>query len=98
VLACVCHPGCTAARCGPGPGLPGPARIAAWYGAARAGLRPRPEPHMACNPRMGNPEVAKRLVLGEHTACEVGTVAITEGDRAPGAAAPSFRADRLIHG
>jgi hypothetical protein len=37
VLACVCHPGCTSARCGSGSGLPGPARLAAWCGAARAG-------------------------------------------------------------
>jgi hypothetical protein len=41
---------------------------------------------MACNPRMGNPEVAERLVLGEHRVCEIGAVAITEGDRTSGAA------------
>jgi len=47
---------------------------------------------------MGNPAAAERLVLGERTVCEVGAVAITEGDRTSGAAPPSFRADRLIHG
>jgi len=40
--------------------------------------------------------VAERLVLGERTVCEVGAVAITEGDRTSGAAAPSFRADRRL--
>jgi hypothetical protein len=51
---------------------------------------------MACDPRMGNPEVAERLVPGERTVCEVGAVAITEGDRTSGAAPPSFRADRRL--
>jgi len=100
VLACVCHPGCTPARCGPGPGLPGPARIAAWCGAARAGCvrAPGPLAYTSCNSRMGNPNVAERLVLGERTVCEVGAVAITEGDRTSGAAALSFRADRIWRG
>ena len=48
------------------------------------------------NPGIGNPKVAERLVLGEHMVCEVGAVAITEGDRTSEAAAPSFRADRRI--
>jgi len=43
---------------------------------------------------MGNPVVGERPVLGERTVCEVGAVAITEGDRTSGAAAPPFRADR----
>src|SRR5215472_4196519 len=46
---------------------------------------------------MGNPNVAERLVLGEHTVCEVGAVAITDGDRTSWAAPPSFRADRCSY-
>jgi len=34
---------------------------------------------------MGNPNVAERLVLGERTVCDVGVVAVTEGDRTSGA-------------
>src|SRR5215472_17910682 len=43
-------------------------------------LRPGPLAYTSCNSRMGNPEVAERLVLGERTVCEGGAVAITEGD------------------
>src|SRR5215469_14707722 len=35
-------------------------------------------------PGVGNPNVAERLVLSERTVCEVGAVAITEGDRTSG--------------
>ena len=49
--------------------------------------------HNSC---ISNPDVAERLVLGERTVCEVGAVAITDGDRTSGAAAPSFRADRRV--
>src|SRR5262249_38510125 len=79
----------------PGTGVaPGPARIAAWCGAARAGCVTGPLAYTSCNSRMGNPDVGERLVLGERAVCEVGAVAITKGDRTSGAAPPSFRAER----
>jgi len=47
-------------------------------------------------PGVGNPAVAERLVLGEGTVCKVGAVAITDGDRTSGVAAPAAHTDRRL--
>src|SRR5215471_17738830 len=74
--------------------LPGGRRL--WPGR-RPGLSSRRPPVLACvchpwctSVRWGPGPGLPGLVLGERAACEVGAVAITEGDRTSGSAAPSF--------
>ena len=100
VLACVCHPWCTSVRWGPGPGLPGPVRMAAWCGAARAGCL-RLRGRLGMGPAIqgsATPSLASGWCWASARLAKSVRWPSPKVTGLPGPLRRHSRADRLIHG